>query len=201
MLSRRHHRNLCVRADVAVGGVECLAGVRSSSADSVAPHPPVGFIGGSRHRPTHRVQFASMTDPTPLTPAQLRCLADWLPILEAPDFSTGRWRGGESDEPGVVHMPWFDYDARILGWPGMCEGGSLIVMGFDWMTWLRTPEGVALSSASAAIARASSTDLARLVTAIVRGDRFAEGNLASAIASGVVMAICRRAAALLDQAT
>ncbi len=72
-------------------------------------------------------------------------------------------------------------------------------MGFDWMTWLQTPHGVALSSAPAAIAGASSTDLARLVTAIVRGDRFVEGNLAGAIESGVVTAICRRAVALLDE--
>ena len=79
-------------------------------------------------------------------------------------------------------MPWFEYDVQVLGWPGGCEGESLIVMGFDWMTWLQTPHGVALSFAPAAIAGASSTDLARLVTAIVRGDRFVEGNLAGAIA-------------------
>jgi hypothetical protein len=140
-----------------------------------------------------------MTDARPLTPAQLRCLADWLPILEAPGFSAGRWQGGESDEQGVIQMPWFEYDAQIQGWPGACGDESLMVMGFDWMTWLRTPEGVTLSSTPAAIARASSPDLARLVTAIVRGDRFAEGNLAGAIASGIVTAICRRAAALLDE--
>jgi len=40
-------------------------------------------------------------------------------------------------------------------------------------------------------------DLARLVTAIVRGDRFCEGNVAGAIERGFVTAICRRAAALL----
>ena len=96
-------------------------------------------------------------------------------------------------------MPWFEYDVQVLGWPGGCEGESLIVMGFDWMTWLQTSHGVALSSAPAAIAGASSTDLARLVTAIVRGDRFVEGNLAGAIESGVVTAICRRAVALLDE--
>jgi hypothetical protein len=51
-------------------------------------------------------------------------------------------------------MPWFEYDERIASWPGGCEGGSLIVMGFDWMTWLETPEGQALSSDPAAIANA-----------------------------------------------
>jgi hypothetical protein len=139
-----------------------------------------------------------MPDAAPLTQAQLRCLADWLPVLEAPDFSAGSWQGGQTDEKGVIHMPWFEYDERIAGWPGACEGGSLIVMGFDWMTWMKTPEGQALSADPAAIAGASSADLARLVTAIVRGDRFTEGNLAGAIERGFVAAICRRAAALLE---
>ena len=138
-----------------------------------------------------------MVDARPLTQAQLRCLADWLPILEAPDFSPGRWRGGDADAKGVITMPWFDYDDRIADWPGACGRGSLVVAGFDWMTWLGTPEGVALSTDPAAIASASSADLARLATAIRRGDRFTEGNLAAAIERGFVTAISRRAAALL----
>ena len=161
-----------------------MAGVRG-----IAP----GFDGDG-------VPLTSMADAQPLTAAQLRCLADWLPILEAPDFSVGRWQGGQTDAESVIHMPWFEYDERIVGWPRGCDGGSLIVMGFDWTKWLRTPEGVALSSGPDAIAGAGSSDLARLVTAIVRGDRFMEGNLAGAIESGIVTAICRRAAAILLEA-
>ena len=142
-----------------------------------------------------------MIDASPLTPAQLRCLADWLPILEASDFTPGTWQGGDTDADGVMQMPWFEYDKRIEGWPGACAGGSLIVMGFDWMTWLKSPEGVAYSTGPApleAIRRASSADLARLVTAIRRGDRFVEGNIAGAIKSGIVAAISRRAAVILE---
>lgn len=140
-----------------------------------------------------------MMDAQPLTDAQLRCLAAWLPILEAPGFSAGRWQGGDADVRGVITMPWFEYDERIADWPGTCEGGSLVVMGFDWMTWLATPEGKVLSSDPAAIASASSADLARLVTAIRRSDRFSEGELAAAIERGFVAAISRRAATLLDE--
>jgi hypothetical protein len=142
-----------------------------------------------------------MVDASPLTQGQLRCLAAWLPVLEAPDFSAGAWRGGDTDADGVIQMPWFEYDERIAGWPGACEDGGLVVMGFDWMAWLGTPKGAALSTrpgALDAIAAASSADLARLVTAIRRGDRFSEGNIAGAIESGIVAAISRRAAALLE---
>ena len=157
---------------------------------------PANAVERDRRR---AVPFTSMADAKPLTPAQLRCLADWLPILEASDFSAGRWQGGEADANGVITMPWFEYDELIADWPGTCEGVTLVVMGFDWMTWLATPEGKALSSDPAAIATASSSDLARLVTAIRRGDRFTEGELATAIERGFVAAISRRAAALLAE--
>jgi hypothetical protein len=133
-----------------------------------------------------------------LTRTQLRCLADWLPVLEAPGFNPGEWRGGDADADGVIHMPWFEYSEGLAAWPGPCAE-SLIVVGFDWMTWLQTAEGASLAGDVGAIARASSTDLARLVTAIRRGDRFVEGNIAGAFASGVLAAISRRASALLGR--
>jgi hypothetical protein len=137
-----------------------------------------------------------MTEPFSLTSTQLRCLADWLPILEAPDFNPGEWRGGEADADGVIHMPWFEYSESLARWPGPCAE-SLVVMGFDWMTWLGTAAGQAFVDDPRAIGDASSTDLARLVTAIVRGDRFTEGNIAGAAESGALASISRRAAALL----
>ena len=141
--------------------------------------------------------FASMSEPLPLTPTQLRCLADWLPILEAPGFNAGHWEGGRADEHGVIQMPWFEYDQGLADWPGTCEGETLVVIGFDWMAWMATAEAQAFARDPHAIARASATDLARLVTAIRRGDRFTEGNIAGAFESGVLAAISRRAGTLL----
>ena len=142
-----------------------------------------------------------MVDASPLTPAQLRCLADWLPALEAPEVSAGTWRGGDTDANGVMQMPWFEYDERLDSWRAACAGAGLIVVGFDWMRWLQTPQGIAYSRGPAsaeAIGTAPSADLARLVTAIIRGDRFSEGNIAGAFESGILAAISRRAAALLE---
>ena len=131
---------------------------------------------------------------------RLRALAELEPILESPDADFGRW---ETPAPvdGVHRMPYFELGPTAEAFTSAVARGGWTVMGFDWMTWMRTPKGVALSSGPAAvsaIADASSADLARLVTAIRRGDRFVEGNLAGAIESGIVAAISRRAAALLD---
>ena len=47
------------------------------------------------------------------------------------------------------------------------------------------------------VASASADDLARLLTTLVRGDRFADGTLAHAHESGLLRAIARRAEVLL----
>jgi len=48
------------------------------------------------------------------------------------------------------------------------------------------------------VAAATPEQLAMLLTAIVRSDRFVEGSIAGAFESGLLVAICRRAATLLE---
>lgn len=140
----------------------------------------------------------AVSESQPPTTGQLACLARWIPILESPDLRIGASRGGVANSDGVISMPWFEYDPVIAGWPGPCGGGTLILMGFDWGSWMQTPRGATLSTDPDAIAGATADELLRLVTAIVRGDRFTEGNLAAAIERGFALAICRRAATLVE---
>jgi hypothetical protein len=79
--------------------------------------------------------------------------------------------------------------------------GDWIVVGFDWRTWLGTPEGRALRDEPDAIASATPEQIAWLVTAIVRSDRFVEGSIEGAFDSGLLARISRRAAVLLDAAS
>ncbi len=62
--------------------------------------------------------------------------------------------------------------------------------------WLATPEGRALSTDPDAIALADVAALGRLLTSLVRGERFGDGTLASAHGRGILTAILRRAAEL-----
>jgi hypothetical protein len=48
------------------------------------------------------------------------------------------------------------------------------------------------------VAGATQEELAKLLTAIIRSDRFVEGSLEGAFESGLLAAICRRAAVLLE---
>ena len=70
---------------------------------------------------------------------------------------------------------------------------------FDWPTWAQTPEAQRLRDDSEAIQQATVLDLARLLTVVIRSDRFAEGAVAEAVESGLVTAVLRRIAQLRAQ--
>ena len=72
-----------------------------------------------------------------------------------------------------------------------------LLPAFDWNAWALTDAGRALTTDPAAVATATPTDIARLLTALVRGDRFYEGTLAHAFESGMMLAVAERCAALL----
>lgn len=114
------------------------------------------------------------------------------------DFGT--WAGGERLDDGSIQMPRFAFTGEALAFVDALSGSGW-VQPFDWMTWLSTPEGRRLLSDRGNVADASIEQLMRLVTALVRQERFAEGALAGAYESGMLAAIARRAeelAAALD---
>jgi Family of unknown function (DUF6508) len=76
-------------------------------------------------------------------------------------------------------------------------GPVLEAPGFDWRSWLESGEGSALRT-PVAVAGATQEQLAKLLTAIIRSDRFVEGSMEGAFESGLLAAICRRAAMLLE---
>ncbi len=127
---------------------------------------------------------------------RLRALADLVPILEAPDADFGHW-----DLPpprdGVHSMGWFEFGPTAEAWRAGVARGDWIVTGFDWRAWLQTDRGRALRDDPEAVASATPDELGRLLTAIVRSDRFVEGSIEGAFKSGLLLRICRRAQALL----
>lgn len=114
------------------------------------------------------------------------------------DFGT--WAGSEQLDDGSIQMPWFAFSDEALALVKNLYDAEW-VQAFDWVAWLSTPEGRRLISDRSAVTDASTGQLSRLVTTLVRQDRFAEGALATAYESGMLAAIARRAeelAAALD---
>ena len=132
--------------------------------------------------------------PRPLA-ARLRALASFLPAFEAAGFEFGRWAGGEQREPGVFTMPYYAFSPAAEEFLGLGVGGW-VTPAFDWPAWGATDEFARLSRDPAAVARASPDQLARLLTVLVRSERFGDGQLAAAFEAGLVVGILRRAEVL-----
>jgi hypothetical protein len=128
---------------------------------------------------------------------RLRMLAGYGAVLRDPGFTVGRWVVSEPDANGVVQMPWFEYSEAAQAFHSLA-GTAGWIQPFDWMAWAGSPEGRRLISDPGLVAQASAEDLQRLITAMIRGDRFSEGELAAAFESGMVAAIVRRAAELAE---
>jgi len=100
---------------------------------------------------------------------------------------SARWEGGQTTD-GVTQMPYPVYEPavdRLMAALGMITGGIVV---FGWMDW----DGVARYRTPDAIRDAPITDIPRLVTAIIRSERFSEGSIEGALESGLVTAIVER---------
>ena len=128
---------------------------------------------------------------------RLRQLADLVPLLEAPSADFGHWEV-PPERDGVMSLGYYVFGPVGHAFQAAVGRGGWVVAGFDWRTWLDTPEGEAMRSDPEAVAAASPEQLAWLLTAIVRSDRFVEGSIEGAFESGLLARIARRAAALLE---
>ena len=72
-----------------------------------------------------------------------------------------------------------------------------VLDGFGWPEWTQTDEFKDLFSKPEALAKASAHQLAKLLTALARKERFCEGTMASACADGLLAGITQRAGMLM----
>jgi hypothetical protein len=128
-------------------------------------------------------------------------LLEFLPVLEKPGFSFGRWSGGgidgevdrEVDGEGATSMPCFIPGRDAARFVRTLHDHNWIEP-FDWPGWqkraaryLRSPGG---------LKRAGLGTLRKLLTLHVRKERFCEGHLSAVHESGHLVAILRRLQAI-----
>lgn len=119
--------------------------------------------------------------------ASLKALAEFLPRFEAPGFEFGSWESG-----------WFSPSQEALDFISACYASGWMKPNFDWPTWMGTEEAARLRDDPAALEQATPEQLSRLLTVLVRQDRFADGSLAAAFDSGLLVRIVRRIAQLAE---
>ena len=69
---------------------------------------------------------------------------------------------------------------------------------FDWGEWVQTPEAISLRDDPVSMEEATHEQMERLLTALIRQDRFVEGSLGEAFESGLLTRIVKRAAVLSE---
>ena len=127
--------------------------------------------------------------------AQLKRLVPFAAIISAPDF-----RMGEivmpSLAPGVFQFPHYSFSAPARAFIDQCYELEVVLGDFDWAQWIQSPEGRQLCDSRQALANASAEQVAKLLTALVRQERFSEGALGDAHKSGLLSALLERVAAM-----
>ena len=130
---------------------------------------------------------------------RLTRLGGFAPIFERVEFKFAEMRGGNEVEPGVFAMPWSQLSKEATRFYELCYADAWILPDFDWSKWGRTREAKNLltdtnnPSPGPKLMDATPEQLAKLLTAVVRADRFCEGYLQEAFGSGLLLAIVRRA--------
>lgn len=133
---------------------------------------------------------------TPAAGRRLRAALDVVRSLTAKGSPCVAWTPitgtGSTADPLVLSFP--DYDAGVEELLSALLAVNAQPV-FDWMNWdgpRRYPGGVGLAGAPVAEAM-------RLVTVIVRGERFCDGTIAKAIEDGSLVAAAERIIAALDE--
>ena len=120
---------------------------------------------------------------------RLESLASFLPEFESPDFSFGEMVNSPGGMPYYRRSPAasrFVEAGHKSGW----------IQPFDWGKWMRTDEAIRLRDDRKALEEATPEQLSRILTVLVRQDRFVEGSLAGAFEAGMLTRILRRISAL-----
>ena len=131
--------------------------------------------------------------------ARLERLAGFAAALEEPGFVAGELVTPAS-APGVWTMPYARYHREVNRFLSIAYEDGWVRGDFAWGKWSKTPEAQSLRDDPEVLATATVDQLAKLITVLVRQERFSEGSLMGAFEGGLVLGIVRRAGVLMEEA-
>lgn len=123
-------------------------------------------------------------------------LATFLPVFEGSRFVFATMEGGDEIEPGTITMPWSALSEHAHRFVETAYEDGWVSPEVDWSEWMQTAEAIRLRDDPDALPQATVEQLQKLLTTVIRQDRFVTGALAEAFESGLLTAIVRRMAQL-----
>ena len=134
---------------------------------------------------------------TEFSKEQIQALADFWPVFANPKFVYETEDKYEKRADGVLVMPSSTLSREAHAFHMMVYREGWILKEFDWPKWAGTDEFNNLFSKKGAVAKASVQQLAQLLTALVRKERFCSGTMACAYSDGLLTGITQRASMFL----
>jgi len=118
---------------------------------------------------------------------------DWQPLIELiPKIENtskfGEWAGGEKDKEGNIQFP-YCIPTKIVSQFLEIVYNMPIIINFDWGSWEEGWE--MLNNKDYNFDTLDLPTKCKMITAIVRSDRFCEGALVSAFESGLILKILK----------
>lgn len=129
-----------------------------------------------------------------VTADQWSTLWDALDAVAA-ETTHATWSGGQvvdtvmvdGVEKPVTQVPYPVYSEAVERLRSLVGQLGLILV-YDWMDW----DGIHLYRGGTGMADAPATDAVRMLTAIIRSERFGDGNIEGALADGTFQALLAR---------
>lgn len=125
-------------------------------------------------------------------PPQTARLAGFASRFDDPDSVRVKEAPAQEVQEGVLTVSYVEYPPIVDELVAVAYEDDWIRRDFDWSSWLGTPEAQSLANDAEAIERATIEQLARLLTAIVRQERFADGVILRALESGLLQRLVKR---------
>ncbi len=123
-------------------------------------------------------------------------LARFLPEFESPHFDPGRMSGTEPNPDGSFSVPYAVLSDQATSFVQAAYDNNWVVGSFDWPSWSGSEEAESLRDDESVLAKATPEQIARLLTVVIRQDRFCDGALLDAFNSGLILRIVGRIDAL-----
>lgn len=129
----------------------------------------------------------------------LSALASFLEQFEEEGFRFGEWIDPPAAEEDTFSLPIYSLGSEATAFIQACYDHGWISGDLNWPDWASTEEAARLRDDPDYLATASAEQLRRLLTVIVRQDRFVNGSLADHFESGLLHRILGRAKELEDE--
>lgn len=121
---------------------------------------------------------------------KLKAISVYLPIFTDENFKFGEFIVKDGQ------FPYVKFSKPAEAFVQMAYDADWMY-SFSWMDWQGTKEARRLLSDPEFLANASVTQLSKLITLLIRRDRFVEGELLAAYDNGLLLGIVRRAVEIL----